>query len=435
VSLEVTSRVAPKVSVQRVAAAALVGSLVEWYDFFLSASAAALVWPFVFFPQGNVALAVAMSIATYAITFLSRPLGSIVFGHYGDTRGRSGTLMWTLAIMGLSVLAVAILPSYSSIGIAAPVLLIVLRLVFGFGLGGEFGGAVSWVSEFASKSKWRAFWASLVQLPVPMGVGLSTLAFAFILSNLSRDAFLNWGWRVLFGTGAIVLVVGLVIRYALADSPMFEEIKKRRETLRLPAFQVLREQPVKIILLALIYASQVTMTVTLITPVGLSYFVAKGISGTYLTLVVGSTQIVFILFGIAGPIFTELIGRRKMMVISYGMLALITYPFFLLTASPDYTSVLLANILMNCNFGSTIVSAWMAEQFDTKYRYSGSGLSYQIGGCIAGIIGSVVVTGMLGLFNGIVNAWPYLIGLVAGLFVIAVIATLLLPETKRVPLT
>jgi MFS family permease len=428
------SKTVPATSLPKVAFAAFLGGFVEWYDFFLAASAAALVWPALFFPSGDVVLATAFSISAYAVTFFSRPIGAIVFGHYGDVSGRRTTLVVTLSIMGISVLAIALLPTYSTIGIWAPVLLIVFRLLFGFGLGGEFGGAISWVAEYAAKSKWRAFWTGCAQLPIALGIGASTLAFAFTLLIMPRQAFLDTGWRVLFGIGAVVLVVGVVIRYRLAESPLFERMKEKKETIRMPAFQVLRERPGRILLLALIYTAQVASTVTLITPIGLGYFAAKGLDITYLTFVIGSVQIVFFVFGILGPVFSDIIGRKKMMLIANLLMFTVVVIYYFMTASPNPTLVLIALVVENFNFGSTLVSVWMSEQFETKYRYSGSGLSYQIGGFIAGAITSFLVPYLITSYRGIVGTWPILCGMVAALFLIATVATLGLRETRLVPL-
>jgi len=232
-----------------VVVAAGVGSSLEWFDFFIASLSASLAWPFVFFPKGNHVAALALSISTYAVIYFTRPFGAFIFGHFGDRIGRREMLVATLLTMGLGSLAIGLTPSYGTVGPLAPVLVAIFRAIQGIGLGGEFGGASTWVTEFASKYRYRSLAASAVTTSGAIGITGASSTF-LLLTMLPRNEFLDYGWRIAFYIGAAVAVVGVLIRYRLSESLIFLEMK-RMGTLREPALEVLRREWKKILMSAL----------------------------------------------------------------------------------------------------------------------------------------------------------------------------------------
>jgi MFS family permease len=220
----VASETPSRSTIVKVVAASMAGTTVEWYDFFLYGVAAALVFPKVFFPASDPAVGVLLALGTFAIGFIARPIGGIVFGHYGDILGRKKLLVISLLMMGVSTFLIGLLPGYATIGVAAPIILIVLRLVQGFGLGGEWGGAVLIVSEYGDKGR-RGFWASWPQAGVPLGQLMANGLLALLALVQSEEAFLSWGWRIPFLMSAVLVLIGLAIRLSIEESPIFRQAR------------------------------------------------------------------------------------------------------------------------------------------------------------------------------------------------------------------
>src|SRR5580765_3269925 len=230
-----------KPSIRLVALASLVGTSIEWYDFFLYNTAAALVFNFLFFPTFDPFAGTMLAFGTYAVGFAARPIGAIVIGHYGDKVGRRSMLVLTLMMMGIATVLVGLLPTYESIGIWASVLLVILRLVQGFGVGGQWGGAVLMAVEHAPPGK-RGFYGSWPQIGVPAGLLLSTIVY-FPFSRMPEAAFLSWGWRVPFLLSIVLVAVGLFIRVRILETPAFERLKETHQQARQPSIEVLRRYP------------------------------------------------------------------------------------------------------------------------------------------------------------------------------------------------
>ncbi|MGX1797630.1 MFS transporter, partial [Streptomyces albidoflavus] len=231
---------------RRAGIGAFIGSTIEWFDFYIYGTAAALVFDKVFFPELEGALGTLVAFATFWVGFLARPLGGIIFGHFGDKLGRKTTLVITLLLMGISTTAIGLLPSYESIGIAAPILLVCIRMIQGIGLGGEWGGSVLIASEHAPKGK-SILYGAFAQQGSPVGNTLSTLSFLAI-SQLPDDAFVAWGWRVPFLASALLVVVGLFVRLKVTESPAMARVIEKRETAKVPLSEVLRSHPMLIVL-------------------------------------------------------------------------------------------------------------------------------------------------------------------------------------------
>src|ERR1700722_3422627 len=221
--------------------ASVLGTVVEWFDFLIYGTAAALVFNKLFFPSLDPSAGTLAAFGSLAVGFVARPLGGAIFGHYGDRLGRKAMLTMTMLVMGLGTFLIGCLPTYGQIGIWAPILLVVLRLLQGIGIGGEWGGAVLMVIEHAPVSR-RGLFGSLVQIGFPAGIATSTAAF-LLLSNLPADDFLSWGWRLPFLASAILVVIGLFVRLRLAETPAFERIKERAALARMPLVEVVAKQP------------------------------------------------------------------------------------------------------------------------------------------------------------------------------------------------
>ncbi|MEV0703197.1 MFS transporter [Saccharopolyspora sp. NPDC050389] len=224
-------------SFRRVIGASVAGTTLEWYDHFIYGSAAALVFPALFFPAGNPVAATLLSLATYSVAFVTRPLGAVIFGHFGDKRGRKAVLVATLVIMGTATTLIGVVPTYGQVGIWAPVLLVVLRFVQGIGLGGEWGGAALMVGESSQDGR-RGFFGALVQIASPVGLLIANGVFSLVTFLVSDEAFFAWGWRVPFLASGILVVIGLWIRVQVHESPIFEEADGQREQSRAPLLVV-----------------------------------------------------------------------------------------------------------------------------------------------------------------------------------------------------
>ena len=231
----------------KVATASLIGTTIEWYDFFLYGTAAALVFNKLFFPAFNPTIGTLLAFATFAVGFVARPLGGLVFGHYGDTIGRKTMLYLTLLVMGVSTAAIGVLPTYDSLGIWAAVLLIACRLIQGFALGGEWGGAVLMAVEHAPEDK-KGFYGSWPQLGAPLGLVLGTLVFSILSAMISDAQFVAWGWRLPFLFSIVLVIIGLWIRFTLAESPEFQKVKDTKQDVQMPIIDAIRKHPKNILL-------------------------------------------------------------------------------------------------------------------------------------------------------------------------------------------
>jgi len=369
---------------RRAVVASTVGTAIEWYDFFLYGTAAALVFPQVFFPGQTPYAGVIASFGTQFVGFAARPIGAAIFGHYGDRIGRKATLITTLMIMGLGTALIGVLPGYASIGIAAPILLTVLRLLQGIAVGGEWGGSVLLSMEWGSDRR-RGLMASWPQLGVPIGLLLST-AMVQLMSVTTGPDFLTWGWRIPFLASLVLVAVGLYVRMRVLESPAFTAVKESRSVLRVPVLEAFRHQWREILTSAFVRMSEQAPFYLFVTFV-LAYGTRQlGLSRTSLltdTLIAAAIGLVSVpLFGY----LSDLIGRRVMYGIGIVCTALYAFPYFGLLNTRQAGLVLLAIILSlifhDMQYGPQ--AALIAESFGPNIRYSGAGLGYQFASVIAG---------------------------------------------------
>jgi metabolite-proton symporter len=367
----------------KVAFASFVGTAIEWYDFFIFGTAAALVFGVAFFPSLSPLSGTLAAFATFGVAFISRPAGAIVFGHFGDRIGRKKMLVLSLVLMGSATVMIGFIPAYDQIGVAAPVLLVVARLVQGFAVGGEWGGAVLMAVEHAPAKK-RAFYGSFPQAGVPAGLVLATLAF-LLVERLPEDQMMLWGWRIPFLASAGLVAVGVYVRFKVAESPEFEEVRRNKKLAEFPILNVLRREKRG---LGVGILTQATSLVPfyLVTVFVLSYGPKElGLSRQTILLSLLVACVFDILTVPYVSMVADRIGPRIMLIYGSVYMAAIAYPFFWLLKTGNGWAVLLAMILI-ITIGHAVtysaVAAYVSSLFPADVRYTGASVAYQLGGVV-----------------------------------------------------
>jgi len=421
-----------KTPLRRVVMASLIGTTVEWYDFFLYGSAAALVFNKLFFPEFDPLTGTLLAFATYALGFVARPVGGIVFGHFGDRIGRKRLLMLSLILMGVATVLIGLLPTYAQIGIWAPLALIALRLVQGFAVGGEWGGAVLMAAEHGDAAR-RGFWASWPQAGVPAGNLLAAAVLAVMAAVQTEADFLAWGWRVPFILSALLVVVGWYIRNRVAESPMFEkEIDEAEAAAKVPAMEVLTERPKALVLGAGLRVGE-NISYYILTVFSLTYLVDVSHESRSLALnalLIGAAVQFFAIPGFA--LLSDRIGRRPVYALGAFGLAAWCFVMFGLLGSGDNVSIVLALVVGLVLHGAMCgpQAAFITELFPTRIRYSGVSLAYQLTSIVAGSLAPIIA---LWLYKEYGSATPVAI-YVGVACVISGISALLARETKGLEL-
>ncbi|REE76582.1 metabolite-proton symporter [Rhodococcus wratislaviensis] len=376
--LEVT-RVKPR----KVAFASFVGTAIEWYDFFIFGTAAALVFGKAFFPSLSPLSGTLAAFATFGVAFVSRPAGAIVFGHFGDRIGRKKMLVFSLVLMGSSTVAIGLIPTYGAIGLAAPVLLVLARLAQGFAVGGEWGGAVLMAVEHAPREK-RAFYGSWPQAGVPAGLVLATLAF-LVVEQLPEDQVQAWGWRLPFLASAGLVAVGMYVRLKVVESPEFENVKRNKKIADFPILAVLRGEK-RALGVGILTQAASLVPFYLVTVFVLSYGPKElGISRQTILLSILVACVLDILSVPYASMIADRIGARKMLIYGSLYMAAIAYPFFWLLSTGAGVAVLLAMILI-ITIGHAVtysaVAGYVTGLFPAEVRYTGASVAYQFGGVV-----------------------------------------------------
>lgn len=387
--------VSSAVPMRRVAVASFIGTAIEFYDFYIYATAAALVLDSAFFPELDPVAGRLAAFSTFAVAFLSRPLGSILFGHWGDRIGRKSMLVASLLVMGLSTVAIGLLPGYATIGLLAPVLLILLRFLQGIGLGGEWGGAALMATEHAPEGR-RGRYAMFPQLGPPVGFIVANGLFLLLGLVLTDAQFAAWGWRVPFVFSIVLVVIGLYVRLKIAETPVFQRTMDDRAVARAPFLELIRRQWREVVLGALAMAVTYCLFYTA-TAYGLSYATDPAGLGMERTPVILATMIGAVGMAV-GTVYaataSDRRGRRPTMMlftavaIGYGA---VMFPLIdtatLLGVTAGFT---IALILMGLIYGP--MGAFLPELFRTRYRYSGSSLAYSLGGVLGGAVPPLIAT-------------------------------------------
>lgn len=426
--MEITGTVATnREPLGRLAAATMVGTAVEFYDFYLYGSVAALIFGPLFFPQLSVGAGAVAAVSTVAAAFVARPVGAVLFGHFGDRVGRKTTLVATMVVMGMATMLVGLVPGYTSIGIAAPLVLVVLRFVQGLATGGEWAGAVLLATEHAP-ARQRGRYSSYPIVGIVVGFLLANGVLLVLTNTLSDASFRSWGWRVPFLASVVLVAIGLYVRVSLSETPAFRELAARQATIRVPVSELLRRRAATV-LLGVGATTVGFMMIFLVTTYGLAY-------GTAYLHLPRTTMIylVMISYGIAAvplPIIgavSDWWGRRRTCLISCGLAAGWAYPFVWLvgTASPvliavAFTVSLAIGLLLLVTMG-----AYLTELFGTQVRYTGAAVSFNLAGLIGGGLAPIVATALSATPG---TPWG-IAALVLGMASVGVICLLFLPEFK-----
>jgi MHS family shikimate/dehydroshikimate transporter-like MFS transporter len=417
-------------SIRPVILASFIGTTIEWYDFFLYGTAAALVFNKLFFPTLDPLAGTLSAYGTFAVGFLARPLGGAVFGHYGDRVGRKQMLVWSLMIMGVATALIGVLPTYATIGVWAPILLVVVRFAQGIGVGGEWGGAVLMAVEHSGGNS-RGLHGSWPQMGVPAGLLLSTGIFALLSSRLPEAEFLSWGWRVPFLLSTLLIGIGMFVRLRLLETPAFTQEIARKGPPTAPLLEVFRLHPREVVVgMGMRFAQNVLFYI--FTVFVLSYG-EKTLGYSKATMLAGvATGATVGLFSI--PLFAALSdrwGRRPVYLLGAVLSLLYAFPFFwLLGQGPGFVALA---IVLGLNVGQDMMygpqAAYFAELFSTRVRYSGASLIYQLTSVFSGGLAPFIATLLLARYGaGAVAAY------MAGSCALTVVATLAAPETHRVDL-
>jgi metabolite-proton symporter len=416
-------------AIRKVAFASLVGTTIEWYDFFLYGTASALVFAPLFFPKYDPLTGTLASYGTYAVGFIARPIGGIVCGHYGDRIGRKSMLILTLLLMGVATALIGILPTYAQIGIWAPIGLVILRLAQGFAVGGEWGGAVLMAVEHAPPHR-RGFYGSWPQIGVPAGLVLSTLVFGLI-SRLPDQALLAWGWRIAFLLSIVLVAVGLFIRLAISEPPEFVKIRESRTESRMPVLDTIRHHP-KNLLVAM--GARVADNATFyIYTVFIITFATQPTVGFSRTTVLASVAIAAIFQTIMLPIYGHLsdsIGRRPVYLFGAAGTILFAFPFFWLIETSRTSLLILATVTALAVVHSGMYgpqASFFSELFGTRVRYTGASIGYQLSSVLAGGLAPLIATYLLKETG---KSWPIALYVVM-MGAITFVSVLVAEETSR----
>lgn len=431
-TLETEQTSAPVNSRNKVIVASLIGTAIEFFDFYIYATAAVIVFPHIFFPQGDATAATLQSLATFAIAFVARPIGSALFGHFGDRVGRKVTLVASLLTMGISTVMIGLLPSYESIGILAPILLALARFGQGLGLGGEWGGAALLATENAPKSK-RALYGSFPQLGAPIGFFFANGTFLLLSWLLTDDQFMQWGWRLPFIFSAALVIIGLYVRVSLHETPAFAKIAAAKKQVKIPLGTLLSKHLRATILATFIMLATYTLFY-IMTVYSMTYSTAAEPQGLGLPRneVLWMLMLAVIGFGVMVPVaglLADRFGRRpSMIVITSAIIVFALFIFKPLLGSGEpvliFFYLLIGLSLMGLTFGP--MGALLPELFPTEVRYTGASFSYNVSSILGASVAPYIAAWLQGSY-GLASVGYYL----AAMAVLTLISLILTHETRH----
>lgn len=415
--------------IKKVAVASLIGTSIEWYDFFLYGTAAVLIFNELFFPTFDPVTGKLAALGTYAVGFAARPIGGIVCGHFGDRIGRRSMLVITLLTMGIATFLIGLLPTYGQVGIWAPILLVLLRIAQGFGLGGEWGGAVLMAVEHSPGGK-RGFYGSFPQIGLPIGLLLSTFIFGMI-SRLPDAALFDWGWRISFLISIVMVGVGLYIRLSVEEPPEFKKIKQTSTESKRPILEALRRHPKNVLLVmgARILENGVFYLFSVFV---LDYATHStiGFSRSMALYAVSAAALIQIFTIPTFGVMSDRLGRRPIYMFGAVFTGLIAFPFFWLIDTSS-SVLLFLSLVLALSVGHAAMYApqasFFSELFGTRVRYSGLSVGYQLASVLAGGFSPIIATA---LFHQTESSWPIALYII-GMAVITTISVYLASETAH----
>lgn len=422
-----------RTSLPTVAASSLAGTAVEWYDFFLYGTAAALVFNKLFFPSEDPLVGTMLAFATFSVGFVARPLGAVVLGHLGDRKGRRATLITTLLLMGVATTLIAFIPTYDSIGVAAPIALLFLRIVQGFALGGEWSGSVLLVSEHSNDSSRRAFWASWPNVGPPLGNLMAAAVLAALSATMDPESFLSWGWRIAFGLSAVLVFIGLILRLYVEETPLFKAQQNSIKPTKLPLGILFKRNWREILVAAGSRMGEnagfYIYSLFLITYVSEILHMERG-TGLSAVMIGQLVAVVTI------PLFAILadrVGRKPILLFASIATIVWGFAFFALLDTATFAGIVLAAVggLLIFAAYSSVIGAFFSELFPTDVRYSGTSVAYNIASVIAGSLSPVVALWLYQVFGTGIAIGLYL----AVMGAISVVAVLFARETRTIKLS
>ncbi|CBG88386.1 MFS transporter [Citrobacter rodentium] len=416
---------------KKVLVASLTGSAIEWFDYFLYGTAAALVFNKIFFPMVDPVIGLILSYLSFSLTFFIRPIGGVIFAHIGDRIGRKKTLVLTLSLMGGATVMIGLLPTYEMIGIWAPVLLILMRIIQGMGIGGEWGGALLLAYEYAPEKR-KGFFGSIPQAGVTIGMLMATFIVS-LMTLFSEEDFLSWGWRIPFLLSSVLVLLGLWIRRDIDETPDFQKVKQSgqvakaplRDTLTHHWREVLIAAGLKVVETAPFYIFS-TFVVSYATTT-LTYQKSQALEAVTIGALVATVMIPLM------GLLSDKVGRKRMYAVSVCLLGLFIVPWFLLLNTGTTWGIMLATVVM---FGllwapvTAVLGTLCSEIFSANVRYTGITLGYQIGAALAGGTAPLIATGLLAKYDG---DWVPVAGYLIVTVVISLIAIFFASRVKRVP--
>ena len=424
------AQVEDKRNLRRVVAASFIGTTIEWYDFFLYGTAAALVFGELFFPGSSPLIGTLSAFGTFAVGFAARPLGGIVFGHFGDRIGRKTMLVLSLMIMGVATFLIGCLPTHASIGIAAPILLVLLRFAQGIGVGGEWGGAVLMSVEHAPKGK-RGLFGAFPQMGVPAGLLLSTVVFTVVQNLTSEAAFLAWGWRIPFLVSIVLVAVGLFVRLAVLESPAFKEVKDTKTEVDVPLVELVKTHKRDVLTaMGMRIAENGCFYIFTVFVLAYGEDTLNLSKNTMLTGVIIAAAIGLFTVPLYGAM-SDRFGRRKLYMAGALFSLAFAFPFFALLDTKEPVLIWLA-IVLAVNIGHDLMygpqAAYFSELFATRMRYTGASVGYQLASVFGGGFAPLIAVALLAAGGD----EPYLVVLyMMGMSLITVVATFYARETFR----
>ncbi len=388
----------------KVLLASLIGTTIEFFDFYVYATAAVLVFPTLFFPSSDATSALLQSFATFSIAFFARPIGAMVFGHFGDVIGRKATLVAALLTMGISTVVIGLLPPYAQIGVAAPALLALCRFGQGLGLGGEWGGAVLLATENAPPGK-RSWYGMFPQLGAPVGLLLSSGAFWILLQNISQEDFLTWGWRVPFLASIALILIGLWVRFSITETPEFQQAKEKEERVKVPLTRIFARHKRSLLL-----GSFVGLVTFVLFYIGSAWLLSFNVKTRHIPFIEAlEIQLVgSVAFGLFIPISAKLaekFGRRQVLIATTVLIGLFSFSLPVLLAGSDsaiFVFSALAMALMGLTYG--LIGTALAAPFPTEVRYTGSSLTFNFAGIFGASLAPYAATWLYSNYGAVYPA-------------------------------